>query len=802
MTIDHYKDQEETRPMNNDESIPNINRDSLGSVTSISTTSIALERLNQSALRVEHGYPSRSSLANGFPEKDEDCDEEETFLDRTQPRPVEKRAQRILWFLGGLCLAGWVLALLLFISRQSYRHASTIAHYPAATAFKGSGKSITLDQVLGGVWRAKAHKISWIQGAKGEDGLLLEREGGPGRDYLVVEDVRSGKDETSFPDRITLMKHGGFRVDGVHIFPNEVWPSQDFKKVLVMSEEQRNWRHSYTGNFWIFDVASQKAEALDPEHPHARIQLASWSPQSDAIVFTRDNNMFLRKLSAQKVTRITQDGGTELFYGVPDWVYEEEVFQDNSATWWSEDGKFVAFLRTDERAVPEYPIQYFVSRPSGKRPLPGEENYPEVRQIKYPKAGAPNPIVDLQFYDVSKNEVFKVDIDNDFSNNTRLITELIWAGKDGRVLVKETNRESDILKVIIIDVKQRTGKVVRTVDVNALDGGWFEVSEDTRFIPSDPGNGRPHSGYVDTVIHEGYDHLAYFTPLDNPEPIMLTSGPWEVVNAPAAIDLVQNLVYFVATRESPIQRHVYSVNLDGSGLQPISDTEKEGYYDVSFSTGSGYALLSYQGPDIPWQKVVSTPSNPNQFEHLVEDNQKLAQIAVEHELPLEIFQTVSIDGYELNVVERRPPHFDEKKNYPVIFHLYGGPGSQTVDKRFTVDFQAYLASSLGYVVVTVDGRGTGFIGRKARCIIRGHIGFYEALDQIETAKIWAKKKYVDAERLAIWGWSYGGFMTLKTLELDGGNTFQYGMAVAPVTDWSFYGSPPSFDRCIFDIRLM
>src|ERR1700721_1683427 len=143
-------------------------------------------------------------------------------------------------------------------------------------------------------------------------------------------------------------------------------------------------------------------------------------------------------------------------------------------------------------------------------------------------------------------------------------------------------------------------------------------------------------------------------------------------------------------------------------------------------------------------------------------------MAKKDQVPTEIFSTVTLDGFELQVVERRPPHFNEKKKHPVLFYLYGGPGSQTVNKAFTVDFQAYIASSLGYIVVTVDGRGTGFIGREARCIIRGNIGYWESRDQIETAKIWAKKKYVDSSRLAIWGWSYGGFMTLKTLEQDAG----------------------------------
>ena len=521
--------------------------------------------------------------------------------------------------------------------------------------------------------------------------------------------------------------------------------------------------------------------------PDAPLQLAQWSPKSDSVAFVRGNNLYLRKLSSVHVVQITRDGGPELFYGVPDWVYEEEVFSGNSALWWAEDGAYLAFLRTNETLVPDYPIQYFVARPSGERPPKGLENYPEVREIKYPKSGAPNPVVDMQFYDVSRGEVFDVAVEGDFPDEDRLITEVVWAGSSGRVLVRETNRESDILRISLVDVHSRSGRVIRTEDVNALDQGWFEVSQDTRYVPADPARGRPDDGYIDTIIHDGYDHLAYFSPLENAEPTILTSGPWEVVSAPAAVDLSNNLVYFVATKESPTQRHLYSVKLDGTGLSAVTETSKEGYYEASFSKGTGYALLTYNGPEIPWQEVISTPSNPDQYVQVIEENAQLRELAAQHDLPFEIYQNVTIDGYTLQVVERRPPHFDPRKKYPVLFHLYGGPGSQTVNKKFTVDFQAYVASNLGYVVVTVDGRGTGFIGRKARCIVRGNIGHYEAHDQIETAKIWARKSYVDEERMAIWGWSYGGFLTLKTIEVDAGQTFSYGMAVAPVTDWKFYG---------------
>lgn len=799
-------EEEEVQLLSNVESDPR--RTSIESTSSASTTSLVFERINDhvngnvSALTgnvLSTRFPSSSQPyaddANGRPngkalENGEQADfdvDVETGPFITSTKGADKKFRRLIWIIGGVFIGLWGVAFFVFLGRQASRHTSEYSAEPQSGPQR-NGKKVTMDQIFAGDWRARRHQISWIEGANGEDGLLLER-GALGRDYLVVDDVR-GKNasEVSTAGSTTLMKEGHFEVAGMQLYPSKVWPSKDMKKVLIATDVQSNWRHSFYARYWIFDVDTQTAQPLDPTNINGRVQLASWSPQSDAVVFTRDNNMFLRKLSSPTVVQITKDGGSELFYGAPDWVYEEEVFSGNSATWWAEDGKYIAFLRTDESIVPEYPIQYFVSRPSGKQPLPGEENYPEVREIKYPKAGAPNPTVTLQFFDVQKGDVFEVKTSDQFGDEDRLITEVVWAGSTGKVLIRETNRESDILRVVLVDVLSRTGKTVRTVNVAELDGGWFEVSQNTRYIPADPSKGRAQDGYIDTVIHDNYDHLGYFTPLDNPNPILLTSGKWEVVNAPSAVDLANNLVYFVATKESPIQRHVYSVKFDGTDLKPLTDTTKEGYYAVSFSSGAGYALLNYDGPNIPWQKVMSTPSNANHYEDMIEQNQGLADMAKKHELPREIYSTVTIDGYELQVVERLPPHFNEKKKHPVLFHLYGGPGSQTVNKQFTVDFQAYIAASLGYIVVTVDGRGTGFIGREARCIIRGNIGYWEARDQIETAKIWAKKKYVDASRLAIWGWSYGGFMTLKTLEQDAGQTFSYGMAVAPVTDWRFYDS--------------
>ncbi|CAE7002309.1 hypothetical protein PTNB73_10248 [Pyrenophora teres f. teres] len=755
------------------------------SVSSISTTSLVLEHINNPAIN----GTSRSRRGEKYTDEDDEAQEAFDVEDGRYKAPVavDKKTRRWLWIVGIACVTGWALALVFFLMSGSYKHVSTRPHDPLASSTKGSGKKITMDDVFGGSFYAQQQSVKWIAGPNGEDGLLLEKNTG-NAGYLVVEDIRNKGDGDSSAKKTKLMQKSSFDVDGKLVRPNEVWPSKDFKKVLVQSDFEKNWRHSGTGKYWIFDVATQTGEPLDPENQDGRVQLASLSPQSDAVVFTRDNNMYLRKLDSKEVIQITRDGGSELFYGIPDWVYEEEVFQGNSATWWSEDGKYIAFLRTDESTVPTYPVQYFVSRPSGNKPKAGEENYPEVRNIKYPKAGAPNPIVALQFYDVEKAEVFSVEIEDDFRDNNRLITEIVWAGKTKQVLVRETNRESDILKVVLMDVEKRTGKTVRTENVAELDGGWFEVSQKTTFVPADPDNGRKDDGYIDTIIHEGYDHIGYFTPLDNDKPVLLSQGEWEVVDAPSRVDLKNNMVYYVSTEKSSMERHAYSVFLNGTGTSEVVENSGSGYYEASFSAGGSYALITYQGPGIPWQKIISTPSNKDKFEKVLEENKHLDRFVREREMPILNYQTIDVDGFKLNVLERRPPHFNEKKKYPVLFYQYSGPNSQEVNKKFHVDFQAYVAANLGYIVVTVDGRGTGFLGRKLRCITRGNLGYYEAHDQIAAAKIWASKKYVDADRLAIWGWSFGGFNTLKTLEQDGGQTFKYGMAVAPVTDWRYYDS--------------
>ncbi|KAL2105758.1 hypothetical protein VUR80DRAFT_7789 [Thermomyces stellatus] len=767
---------------------PRPSRDSLSSV---STTSLIFERIEERNRAEKRPLNEDSDEDPLHDDPDEDSADVESarFLApgaAIQRRPMDKRSSRVVLITVVVLIVAWLGALSFYTFGP--QDATTSSTSGTATAGQSpAGNPVTLEEVLGSEWSAASHSISWVPGPDGEDGLLL-LQGAAGKDYLVVEDVVASADPASRSEKSrTLIKTADLRYGDQNIIPSKVWPSRDLRKVLIASNVKKVWRHSFTATYWILDVESQSVEPLDPLDASATVSFATWSPASDAVAFTKDNNLYLRTLNSRadkKVRQITRDGGPDVFYGIPDWVFEEEVFSSNQGTWWSDNGKYIAFFRANESEVPVYPVQFFIEPPDGK-PSPEGMLYPVTEELKYPKAGSPNPVVDLLFYDVDAQEVFTVDAADRFGDDDRLITNVMWAGD--KVLVKETNRISDVLRVVLIDSKSRKGETVRAVDVAKIDGGWFERSTPV-FIPADPDNGRPEDGYVDTVVHGFGDHLAYFSPLDSPDPIMLTSGDWEVVDAPSAVDLENNRVYFVATKESSTTRHVYSVGLDGKEMKPVTDTSEEAYYDVSFSSGAGYALLNYQGPDIPWHKVVSTPSNPRPYEHVVETNDRLRKMAESHDLPTLRYGTLEVDGAALNYLERLPPGFDESKTYPVLFQQYSGPGSQQVSKKFKVDYQSFVASSLGYVVVTVDGRGTGYIGREARVVIRGHLGRYESRDQIAAGRHWASQPYVDASRLAIWGWSFGGFNTLKTLEADAGETFSYGVAVAPVTDWRLYDS--------------
>lgn len=590
-----------------------------------------------------------------------------------------------------------------------------------------------------------------------------------------------------------LLNASTFQYGDVKYNVDSLVASPDLSKLLIRTNTISNWRHSSFGTYFVYEHESSSFHLIGDN-----LAIAEWSPNSIDISYVQDNDIYIYSTKHSKTTnRITFDGSELIFNGKPDWVYEEEVLEGDKALWWSPKGEYLVYYRIDETDVGEFSIPYYVQEQ--------DDIYSKIRKIKYPKSGTPNPIVELWVYDLANDYAYSADIQGGREEPAfpLLLTEVAWVG-NSKLIAKTTDRSSDILSVFLVDAEKQVSKLVRE---NSSDGGWWEISHDILHIPKNETNGRRYDGYLDVMPVDGFNHLVYFAPVESSVPIQLTHGKWEVVNGPAAFDYQSNIVYFIATRESSTERHLYSVNLDTpKELKAITNTQDNAVYDVSFSAGSRFALLSYKGPDIPYQKIIDFQSYKHDKKikgnvigetlYYLEKNDALAARLSLYDIPPKTFQTLNLgkdeNGYDIvaNSFEILPNGFDPslKDYYPVFFYAYGGPNSQQVLQSFSIGFNEVVASQLDAIVVVVDGRGTGFKGKEFRSLVRDNLGDYEARDQIAAAALYGSKSYVDSNKISLFGWSYGGYLTLKTLEKDAGQHFKFGLSVAPVTDWRFYDS--------------
>lgn len=686
----------------------------------------------------------------------------------------------LLWGAGFL-----VSAITFFLSWKTSRLPKVdLDHIFPSSPYTGSKKPLTFEALRDGEFRPELKQVQWIhspESVSNDQGtyLLTDKVGGATK-YVV----KSISNESYL---YNLYNDSFFSYDGQKFEIDELFASPDLNKALLRTNTTKGWRHSSTAIFWVLDVQTSLITPLYTESD--KLSTTLWSPSSSGVAFILNNDIYVKNLDSGTITRVTTDGSANIFNGKPDWVYEEEVFASDIVMWWSPQGDKLAFLKFNDTLVPEFTIPYYVQE--------GHEEYPELVSIKYPKPGYTNPTVEFV--------VAKFDGSNDFvlhqaaleseKISEKLITEVLWVSDDF-VLVKTSNRASDLLEVFLVSADDKASATL--IRSHHAENSWFEVSSNAVYIPKNESLGRNVDGYVDIVVQDGFNHLAYFFPPENPHGVLLTQGQWEVLTN--QVDLQNNVVYFTATLESSVQRHFYSVNLlDAISSVPVSLklTNGTSWYSGSFSSGSRYLLLNYRGPGVPNQRLVDLHTLATV--KTIETNAALRKVVAEYDLPRQNISTVSL-GYdeatggeiEANVVEIFPPGFDPTKKYPVLFYVYGGPGSQEVTNVFAVGFSEIVAARLNAVVVTVDGRGTGYNNRNShsqfKFCVRDQLGNYEAIDQISAARIWAQKPYVDADRIAIWGWSYGGFLTLKTLESDTDHVFSYGVAVAPVTKWRLYDS--------------
>jgi dipeptidyl-peptidase-4 len=531
--------------------------------------------------------------------------------------------------------------------------------------------------------------------------------------------------------------------------------SANEKKVLIKTDVESIWRRSTREHYFIYDIEKGKTSKLTKSD--RKQQYAQLSPSGNKAAFVQDNNLYLVDLTSGEERAITQDGKfNNIINGATDWVYEEE-FGFAKAWYWSPDGQKIAFYRFDESRVKEFFMTEW-----GKL-------YPGLTRFKYPKAGEKNAIVKIGVYDLESNKTIWMDVGTE---KDQYIPRINWTKDPNILAIRRMNRLQNKQDLMLADVTTGETEVIKTETSKA----WIDVNDDLKFLQ----NGEQ---FIYASEESGYNHIYLYN--NEGELIrQVTKGNWEVTNF-LGYDEEASKVYYVSTEESPLQRHLYSISIDGTGKKKLSDGE--GWNEINMSRDFKYYIETSSGPGTPPEYTLHKANGEKV--RTLESNNALQDTLKAYQMPKKEFVKVPLEQAKLNAYILKPHDFDPDQKYPVLFYVYGGPGSQTVKKSFGYGQRAmwhrYLAAQ-GYIVVSVDNRGTGARGRDFEKQVYKKLGQYEVEDQIAAANYLVEHyDYFDEKRLGIWGWSYGGYMSSLVLA-QGEDVFKTAIAVAPVTNWRFY----------------
>ena len=525
--------------------------------------------------------------------------------------------------------------------------------------------------------------------------------------------------------------------------------SADERRLLLTTDVEPIYRHSFTAEYWIYDRQDGSLRRLSQGGPQ---QQAQFSPDGSRVAFVRGGNLFVADPAAGSERQLTFDGRfNHIINGLPDWVYEEE-FSFARAFAWSPDGRKIAYLRFDESRVKQYNMNRFAGG-----------LYPENYTFKYPKAGEQNSVVELYCCDAADGSTVRMDTGE---QTDQYIPRLFWT-PTGQLGFYRLNRLQNHFEVLLCDSSgasrvvydERNDRYVERVDGRTV-----------TFLPDG-------DRFVVRSERDGFMHL-YLYGVSEGLLGRITSGEWEVTEL---LGIEGDRVYYLSTETSPLRRDLYTVRLDGRGKRRL--TGGDGTYRIAPSRGFRYFISYFSNVRTP--NRVTLHRSDGRLVRTLEDNAALRAKLDELQVPVkEFFRFATSEGVELNGYMVRPNGFDSSRRYPVLMTQYSGPGSQQAADRWTIGWEDVLVQQ-GYIVACVDGRGTGFRGEEFKKCTYGELGKYETVDQIEAARYLASLPYVDPDRIGIYGWSYGGFMALNCI-LKGNDVFRAAIAVAPVTSWRFY----------------
>lgn len=537
--------------------------------------------------------------------------------------------------------------------------------------------------------------------------------------------------------------------------------SNDESLVLLQTSYEPIYRRSFKADYFIYNL---KDNSFKPLSRNGKQQLATFSPDGTKVAFVRENNLFIVNLENGDEKQITTDGKfNEIINGAPDWVYEEE-FEFNKAFSWSADGKKLAYMKFDERGVKMFGMTMF----QGAKPALDENAlYPSNSQFKYPKAGEDNSIVTVMVYNVVSGNTLRVNVGPE---KDQYIPRIMFSNDPSMLAVLRLNRLQNKLEMLGVNAETGESKVIYTESNKCyIDETNFD---NIHFLPD--GN-----SFVITSELDGWNHI-YRCDFKSGITSQITKGEFDVT-AYYGFDPAKKLHFYQAAAVSPLQREVYSIKEDGSGAKLLST--ETGTNEAKFSKSFKYYINTFSSHTTP--AVYSLREANGKQIRILEANTELVNKLKEYKFRHKEFFTITTsEGVKLNAYAIYPPDFTESKKYPVIINQYSGPNSQQVLDSWGFDFDDYIAQQ-GFIVVSVDPRGTGARGEAFRKVTYLQLGKYETIDQLESAKYLGSLPYVDAGKIGIWGWSYGGFISSGCM-VKGDGIFNTAVAVAPVTNWRYY----------------
>ncbi len=530
---------------------------------------------------------------------------------------------------------------------------------------------------------------------------------------------------------------------------NYVW-SPNFSKILFTGTLPAR-RTKTGGDLFLYDLTTESFRELTlSKEEQSNVQ---FSPDGSKIGFVRSNDLVVLDLDSVKETRLTNDGAEHVLNGHFDWVYEEE-FSIIDGWRWSPDGKSIAYWQLDENRVPKYFLWNY------------EPQHAESTETRYPQPGDPNSIVKIGIVSLETAKTVWVDLG---ANDDIYIPRIYWTPKSNSLFIERLNRAQNTLEMLAADPLSGTTKILFT----EKDDAWIDIYDDMTFLPST-------NQFIWSSERDGYKHL-YLYDMDGKLVRQITKGEWEI-DFLNGVDEKNKLIYFTATKKSLLEKHFYVIGFGGLGLQQL--TKEEGTHTINLSPDYQYFIDRYSTIVQPPKQVLYSASDS--LIRVLEDNPM--DILKEYSMgEANFFTFKTSDGVELYCSMVKPLAFEQAKKYPVLFDVYGGPGSQTVGNVWGGSDYLWhqMFAQKGYIVVSVDNRGTGFRGKAFKQITYKNLGKWEVNDYIETAKYLGSLPYIDNNRIGIWGWSYGGYVTLQTMCL-GADFFKTGVAVAPVTHWMYY----------------